>query len=133
MEINEEVKKHRLRMQGTQKKGCKACIKIREYILYPDYKIDSTIVSSSSKWKVRQLMEEKLCNLKVDLKQGVAKGKPMYYVSLPTTEARHLTHPTGGIYGMAQKMHPNLVEKIYQLVNEGVGSVPEMKRALEHL
>ena len=57
----------------------------------------------------------------------------MYYVSLPTTEAHHLTHPTGGIYGMAQKMHPNLVEKIYQLVNEGVGSVPEMKRALEHL
>ena len=39
----------------------------------------------------------------------------MYYVSLPTIEAHHLTHPTGGIYGMAQKMHPKLVEKIYQL------------------
>ena len=114
MEINEKVKKPRLRTQGTRKKGCKACIKIREYILYPDYKIDSTIVSSSS-WKVRQLKEEKLCNLKVDLEQGVAKGKPMYYVSLPTIEAHHLTHPTGGIYGLAQKMHPKLVEKIYQL------------------
>ena len=132
MEINEKVKKPRLRTKGTRKKGCKACIKIREYILYPDYKIDSTIVSSSSKWKVRQLKEEKLRNLKVDLEQGVAKGKPMYYVSLPTIEAHHLTHPTGGIYGLAQKIHPKLVEKIYQLVSEGVVSVPEMKRALEH-
>ena len=52
-------------------------------------------------------------------------------VSLPSAEAHHTTHPTGGIYGMAQKIHPKLVEKIHQLVS-GVTVVSEMKRALDH-
>ena len=55
-----------------------------------------------------------------------------YYVSLPTAQAHHSIHPTGGIFGMAQKVHPKLVEKIHQLVSEGVISVCEMKRALDH-
>ena len=55
-----------------------------------------------------------------------------YYVSLPTAQAHHSIHPTGGIFGMAQKLHPKLVEKIHQLVSEGVISVCEMKRALDH-
>ena len=55
-----------------------------------------------------------------------------YYISLPSAEAHHTTHPTGGIYGMAQKIHPKLVEKIHQLVSEGVIVASEMKRALDH-
>ena len=55
-----------------------------------------------------------------------------YYVSLPSAEAHHTTHPTGRIYGMAQKIHPKLVKKIHQLVSEGVTVVSEMKRALNH-
>ena len=51
---------------------------------------------------------------------------------MPTAEAHHTTHPTGGIYGMAQKVHPKVIEKIHQLVSEGVTSVQEMKRALDH-
>ena len=53
-------------------------------------------------------------------------------VSLPFAEAHHTTHPTGGVYGMAQKVHPKLLEKIHQLVSEGVTVVSEMKRALDH-
>ena len=29
-----------------------------------------------------------------------------YYVSLPTAQAHHSIHPTGGVFGMAQKVHP---------------------------
>ena len=75
---------------------------------------------------------EKLKLLKGDIERGVAKTTRKYYVSLPTVEAHHSTRPTGGIYGMTQKVHPKLVEKIHQLVSEGVTGVSEMKRALGH-
>ena len=118
--------------QGTRKQGCKACIHIREYILFPEYSIEGDIASKLSKWKLRQLREEKLRVLKDDIEKGIAKSVHKYYVSLPTAEAHHTTHPTGGIYGMVQKVHPKLVEKIHQLVSEGVTVVSEMKRALDH-
>lgn len=62
----------------------------------------------------------------------MAKCVCKYYVSLPSAKAHHNTHPTGRIYGMAQKVHPKLVEKIHQLVSEGVTVISEMKRALDY-
>ena len=126
------MKAPRLRTQGTRKQGCKACIYISEYILFPEYSIEEDIVSKVSKRKLRQLKEEKLGVLRDDIKKGVAKSMHKYYVSLPSAEAHHTTHPTGGINGMAQKIHPKLVEKIHQLVSEGVIVVSEMKHALDH-
>ena len=122
----------RLRTQGTRKQGCKACIHIREYILFPEYSIGGDITSKVSKWKLRQLKEEKIRILRDDIEKGVAKSVHKYYVSSPSAKAHHTTHPTGGIYGMAQKVHPKLVEKIHQLVSKGVTVVSEMKHALDH-
>ena len=85
-----------------------------------------------SKCKLRLLKEEKLQVLRDDIEKGVAKSVRNYYASLPSAEAHHTIHPTDGIYGMAQKVHPKLVEKIHQLVSEGVTVVSEMKRALDH-
>ena len=68
------MKVPRLRTQGTRKQGCKACIHIREYILFPEYSIEKKRLSKWSK----------------------------------------------------------LVEKIHQLVSEGVTVVSEMRRALNH-
>ena len=39
-----DMKAPRLRTQGTRKQGCKACIHIREYILFPEYSIEEDIV-----------------------------------------------------------------------------------------
>lgn len=128
----EKKKLPRLRTQGTRKQGCKACIFIREYVIFPDYGIDNEVARKLSNWKLRQLKEEKLKVLRCDIKRGVTKGTHKYYISLPTNEAHHSTHPTGGIYGMAQKVHPKLIEKVHQLVSEGVTNVSEMKRALDH-
>ena len=99
-----------VRTQGTQ-----ACIHIGEYILFP---IEDDITSNISKWKLWQLKEEKLRLPRGDIEKGVAKSVHKYYVSLPSAEAHHTTHPTGGIYGVAQKIHFKLVEKIHQLVKE---------------
>ena len=122
----------RLRTQGTRKQGCRACIHIREYVLFSEYSIEDDITKNMSKWKLRQLKEEKIRILRNDIEKGIAKSVRKYYVSLPSAEAHHTTHPTGGVYGMAQKVHPKLLEKIHQLVSEGVTVVSEMKRALNH-
>ena len=103
---NEKKKFPRVRTQGTRKQGCKAHIQVREYILYPEYSLEEEVASKSSKWKLRLVREEKLKALKHDIERGVANSVRKYYVSLPTAEAHHTTHPTGGIYGMAQKVHP---------------------------
>ena len=88
-----------LRTQGTRKQGCKACIHIREYILFPEYSTEDDIASKVSKWKLQQLKEEKLRFLRDDIEKGVAKGVRKYFVFLPSAEAHHTTHPTGGTYG----------------------------------
>ena len=118
-----KIKLPRLRTQGTRKQGCKASIHIREYIIYPDYSIKDGVANTLSKWKLRILKEENLKLLRGDIEKGLAKSVRKYYVSLPTAQAHHSIHPTGGIFGMAQKVHPKLVEKIHQLVSEGVISV----------
>ena len=45
----------RLCLQSTQKKGCPAHIAIREFVLYPGYKIFSSIDMSSSKLRYLRL------------------------------------------------------------------------------
>ena len=55
-----------------------------------------------------------------------------YHVLLPTEEAHHSFHETKGAAGYAQRMHPKLTEKVYELVSEGVTDTQEVKRALKH-
>ena len=85
-EVITAEKNPRIRSRGTRKQGCKACINIREYILYPHYSIDSSVASTLLKWKLRKLKEEKLSLFKVDIEQGIAKSTHKYYVSLPTVK-----------------------------------------------
>ena len=58
----------RLCLQSTQKKGCPAHITIREFVLYPDYKIVPSIDMSSS--KLRSLRQSSLQDLRKDLDSG---------------------------------------------------------------
>ena len=71
------------------------------------------------------------------LQNTVACGEPVktttkYHVLLPTAEAHHSFHETKGAAGYAQRIHPKLVEKIYELVSEGITDTQEIKRALKH-
>ena len=51
---------------------------------------------------------------------------------LPDEEAHHAFHQTHGAASYAQRVHPKLIEKMYELVFEGVTDVQEVKHALKH-
>ena len=51
---------------------------------------------------------------------------------MPTEQAHHSFHPTLGSASYAQRTHPKLIEKIYELVTEEITEVQEVKRALKH-
>ena len=56
-----------------------------------------------------------------------------YHISLPTEEARHVTHLTRGAHLMAQRINSTVAQKISELVGEGVIEPQEIKRALNHV
>ena len=87
----------RVCIQGTRQIGCQAHVEIREYILYPEYSVNVTKTLSAC--KVRTMRESKLEELQTSLKSGKeVKVEKKYFVSLPTEEAHHQTHPTGGMH-----------------------------------
>ena len=127
---NGKSKKERIRLQGTRKIGCPAVIHIREYVLYPAYKISDTDFQSN--WQLRKEKERMLGMLREDLwhKKDVKKTVKCF-VSLPMEEAHHNTHKTGGMHAMAQRIHPKIIAKIHELVEAGISELPEVKRALK--
>ena len=60
------------------------------------------------------------------------KTRTKYHLLLPTGEAHHSFHETKGPAGYAQRIHPKLIEKNYELVSEGITDTQEVKRALKH-
>ena len=117
-------------LQGTRKIGCQAHIIVREYVLYPDYKVAKYYNSKSQE---RFAKEEQLNKLRADLTIGdKVQSESRYYVSLPIEDAHHNTHPTHGAHIMAQRVNPYVVQKISALVAEGMIDTQEIKRALKH-
>lgn len=55
-----------------------------------------------------------------------------YFVLLPTKQAHENFHPTLGVAGFAQRVHPKIIERINELVGGGITDVQEVKRALRH-
>ena len=53
-------------------------------------------------------------------------------MSLPTEEAHHQTHLTGGMHGMAQKVHPHVAEKIRELLSAGITDTSSVSHMLWH-
>ena len=94
----------------------------------PDYKVSS---STQNKWQLQKAQEEILTRLRQDLNDRKAvKTATKYYVSLPSEEAHHKSHKTGGMHAMAQRVHPKVIMKIHELVGAGISEVLEVKRAL---
>ena len=123
----------RTRLQGTRKMGCNAHIVCRQYILYPDYGIPKK-ETFASKRKEREMKEENLKYLRSDLKltpQNV-RTEIKYHISLPTEEAHHMTHPTRGPRLMAQRVNPNVTQKIMELVQDGMTDPHEVRKALNN-
>ena len=93
----------RIYLEGTWKKGCLAHVKIHEFVLYPEYSIDSLLSTESSMKQTRKLKEEKLKALQLCLQnKSHIEIIKKYFVSLPTEDAHHICHPTRGIMGLSQ-------------------------------
>ena len=56
----------------------------------------------------------------------------MYHVLFPDEEAHHAFHQTHSAPSYAQRAHPKLIERIYELVFEGITDVQEIKCALKY-
>ena len=79
------------------------------------------------------MKEERLCELRNALENGEkAVVTKKFFVSLPTAEAHHQCHPTGREVAMAQRVHQKIVDKIHELVLEGVIDPLEVQRHLKH-
>ena len=113
-------KSDRTRLQGTRKIGCQAHIIVRTITLYPEFQL-----SDAKKEKLAQLYKLLCCG-------EVVKTNAKYHILLPMEEAHHSFHETRGAAGYAQRIHPKLVEKIYELVSGGITDTQEVKRALKH-
>ncbi len=123
----------RTHLQGTRKLGCTACVTVFSITLYPEFHIGKEETSVLS---CRQLKQKKKENI-FQLRDSIANSKPLqlvkkYYVILPGEEVHHAYHETHGATSYAQRVHPKLIEKIYELVSEGTTEVQEIKRALKH-
>ena len=94
----------RVHLEGTRKMGYKAHIIQWQYILYPEFVIPSSC-SYESMRQERLAKEEKVHQLRDHLNsQKPVKTKSIYYVSLPTEEAHHSTHPTRGANMMLKEL-----------------------------
>ena len=124
-----ECKNLRLRLQGTRKLGCLTHISVKQYTLYPAYQITEKEKIRLGSRKLRQLREERLLQLREEIKSGSPSKEIRYFVSLPTRDA-HTKHPTDEVSGYAQKVHPVIAQKISEFVSEGMKEVHEVKKAL---
>jgi hypothetical protein len=54
------VKGKKLWLQSSRKIGCEACVEVKSFILYPEFNISKNERDGLSKWKLRNLQEERI-------------------------------------------------------------------------
>ena len=107
----------RVFLQGTRKKGCLAHIEVVEFNLYPQYCVQ---ITTSSQNQARMVRENNLKALRKALcSDETTEVVHKYFISLPTEEAHHKCHPTKGVMRFAQRIHPELIAKVQELVSIG--------------
>lgn len=119
-------------LQGTRKKGCMAHIEVKTFTLYPHYAISEGEKEGLSKWKLHCLKKEKMKELQRMLNtQSLVATEVKYFVSFPSTEA-HSGHPIGQEAVHAQKLHPQVAQKIIEMVTSGITDTAEVRRSLKY-
>ena len=133
---HQPTSKH-IKLQSSRKIGCTTSVQIRKFVFYPEYSVDCQLSKSLTKKQERKVKEVALKQLRSML-SGIQEASTVqttekYFISLPTEEAHHQTHPTGASVALAQKVHPQVITKIHELVLSGVSESIEMKRHLKYV
>ena len=124
--------KDRTCLQGTRKRGCTAHIEIYTICTFPEYQLTSGDTAVGVK-QLKEIKKEKLKDLRGKLATPSAiKMEQQFYVVLPTAKAHEQYHDTSGAVLFAQRIHPQLVKNIYEMVAEGIIDTQEVKRNLKH-
>lgn len=101
--------------------------------MYPEYSVGDLLLQDMLPKQVHRVKEESLKSLRDTLQQNVdVQTTKKYYISLPTQEAHHSCHPTAEIMGFSQRVHPELIIKIHELVHAGITDAIQIKRLLKH-
>ena len=100
------------------------------------YIISLYILTSASQREISSLSCKRLKEIKkqriIMLREALTNNKTITsttkcYINLPEEEAHHAFHDTHGAASYAQRIHPKLVEKIHELVVEGITEVQEIE------
>ena len=82
---------------------------------------------------VREIKEKTIKSLRSALSsEENVKTCCKYYVVLRTEEAHQDSHPTKRLMDISQRVHPQLISKIQQLVASGITNAVEMQRLLKN-
>ena len=85
-----------------------------------------------SQKRIRIIREDRLISLREIFFDEGLQVEHRYFVKLTTEEAHHKCHPTKGVMGLSQRVHPELIAKIQELVSIGMVEPVEIKRLLKH-
>ncbi|KAL9954894.1 hypothetical protein ACROYT_G042479 [Oculina patagonica] len=111
-------------IQRIPKLNCTARIKLREILMFPDFKIDKNTMSR------RRLSSARL---RAALKKGTANPERRIYIEFPSNSdhQNHLVGEVGRMCPTVDKRETNRTNVIHELVAEGLKDVNQVRHELE--
>ena len=126
-------KSSRIKLQGTRKIGCPAHIHIHKLHLYPTFTASNDVVAGLGSRKLKELRAKKLGELREALtKNSKIDFQTKYFILLPEQKAHENFHPFNDGALFTEKVHPKVIQKIHDLVADGITAVQEVKKAVRH-
>ncbi|XP_075750797.1 uncharacterized protein LOC142817628 [Rhipicephalus microplus] len=125
----ETFKKKRVKLQSTKKKGCTATMHIKKVEVFPDFEI---AVQGCTKNRITMLKSAALTNLSQQLNgDNPPRSEMRLYVTI-TKMSCHTEHDFGNFMKYGQTVDHSIIERINDLVQEGITSVHEVKTCLRY-
>jgi len=95
--------------------------------------VSNNVEASLGSRKVKEIHTKRL----VELKDALIKGNKVelqtkYFVLLPEQTAYENFHPIGDATLFTERVHPKVIQKIHDLVADGITAVQEIKKVLRH-
>jgi len=113
---------HSFRALG--KLGTQHTNNVYELRLYPGFRVPDESAATLGTRGLKEMKRNQCYELQKALRSGTkVDTQTKYFVLLPGIKAHEAFHPTSGAACFAQKIHPKLVEKVHELVAEGITDV----------
>lgn len=128
---HEYEKKQRVRLQNSRKLQCPATLQIRCIEIFDDYFMDKNACQSNNAIKVAKRTLLTKLNEAFNKENAKVRRSTRFYLRIPLSSA-HQKHPVGTELSIGQYVDSRVVKKIYDLVEQNITSVAEVKRWLDN-